>query len=274
MNPSWYDLLGVEPGASETEIRAAWKGAIADLDPTDRRFRVCNLAAEVLLDPERRAAYDAQLAAEQVDDEPVDVPGDDPVEEEGAPAASTAPATAIVPGAPATTAKHAPRPRRGVPGWALAAVGVLAALAVGAAAWIWVAEPSDASVEESTRAAQAAAERAVGPILSYDAKHLDEDQQAAESYMTSDYRKDYDQLFEVIKQNAPGTETVVKAQVVASGIVRSGDDRVDVLLFVNRPTTNKKTPQPVVYKDQVTVTMQKVGGEWLVDDMVTSPVAG
>ena len=30
------------------------------------------------------------------------------------------------------------------------------------------------------------------------------------------------------------------AEVVASGIVRSGDDRVQVLVFVNRPTTNKQ----------------------------------
>ena len=67
-SPSWYDLLGVEPGATEAEIRSAWKAAIADLDPSDRRFRVLNRAAEVLLDPEQRAAYDAELAV----DGPVD----------------------------------------------------------------------------------------------------------------------------------------------------------------------------------------------------------
>ena len=48
--------------ASADEIRAAWRAAIADLDPTDRRFGAYNQAAEVLLDPERRAAYDAELA--------------------------------------------------------------------------------------------------------------------------------------------------------------------------------------------------------------------
>ena len=60
--------------------------------------------------------------------------------------------------------------------------------------------------------------------------------------------------------------------MIASGIVRSGEDRVSVLLFVNRPTTNKQHPEPTVYNDQVTVTMQKVGDEWLVDDLVTTPV--
>ncbi len=61
MTPSWYDVLGVDPDASTEEVRAAWRAAIADLDPADRRFRSLNQAAEVLLDPERRAAYDATL---------------------------------------------------------------------------------------------------------------------------------------------------------------------------------------------------------------------
>ncbi len=64
MTPTWYDLLGVEPDASEDEIRAAWKSAIADLEPTDRRFKTLNEAAEVLLDEDRRAAYDATLDAD------------------------------------------------------------------------------------------------------------------------------------------------------------------------------------------------------------------
>src|SRR5690606_36396840 len=69
-SPSWYDLLGVAPDASGDEVRAAWRAQIADLDPTDRRFTVLNQAAEVLLDPARRAAYDAELAASTVEAEP------------------------------------------------------------------------------------------------------------------------------------------------------------------------------------------------------------
>ena len=137
--------------------------------------------------------------------------------------------------------------------------------------------PSDASVADATRQAQSSAERAIVPILSYDASRsgdLDEDQRAAEGFMTADYRDEYAKLFEVIKANAPETGTKVSAEVVASGIVRSGDDRVAVLVFVNRPTTNKQVKEPVVYKDQVTVTMQRVGDDWLVDDLVTSPAAG
>jgi Mce-associated membrane protein len=141
---------------------------------------------------------------------------------------------------------------------------------VAGCAWAWQSS-SGQTEEEATRAAQAAAERAIVPVLSYGFETLEDDQARARGYLTSDYRVDYDQLFAVISENAPQTETTVEAEVVASGIVRSGVDRVDVLVFVDRPTTNKLTPEPETYRDQVTVTMQRVGEEWLVDNLVTSP---
>ena len=210
----------------------------------------------MLLDRDRRAAYDIELLTAELDADPL-------VEEQ-----SAAPAT--------KPAELTEDPRTGwvVPGWLLVAVAATAALVVGACAVVASTAPSDASIADATRAAQTSAERAIVPILSYDGSKqgdLDEDQRAAEGFMTAEYRDEYAKLFEVIKANAPETGTKVSAEVVASGIVRSGDDRVAVLVFVNRPTTNKQLEEPVVYKDQVTVTMQKVGDEWLVDDLMTSP---
>jgi len=246
--PHLYDLFDVAPDADAAEIRAAWKAAITDLGPDDRRFRAYNQAAELLLDPERRAEYDAGLAPQEADPEP-----------------SAVVATAR------TSASSAATHGRGVPGWLLVALALLTAAAVGLATWAAYAAPSTASVEDSTRTAQAAAERAIVPVLSYDAATLDEDQAAGAAYLTAGYREDYDQLYEVIRANAPEVGTVVTTEVVSSGIVRSGTDRVQVLVFVNRPTTNKQQKQPVVYRDQVTVTMVRVGDSWLVDDLVTSP---
>ena len=270
MSPHLYDLLDVEPSASDEEIRAAWKSAIAELDPTDRRFRAYNQAAEVLLDPTRRAAYDAELAAAEPDPEP------EPVVLATGSAADPHPSVvtevAAVPEAGTTSEPSAAGSGRTVPTWLLLALALLTVALLATTAYVW-SRPSDTAVENATRSAQTAAEAAATTILSYDAATLDQDQKAAQAVMTSDYRKDYDQLFEVIKENAPRTETKVEADVIASGIVRSGEDRVSVLVFVNRPTTNKQNPQPVIYKDQVTVTMELVGDDWLVDDMETSPVA-
>jgi Mce-associated membrane protein len=266
-SPSWYDVLDLDASASESEVRAVWKAAIADLDPSDRRFRLLNQAAEVLLDRDHRAAYDAELLTAELES---------PLDEEGAPA----PVTTCPEEPRAEASRREPVDTAGdrrtnwvVPGWLLVAVAAVAALVVGASAVVASTAPSDASIAEATREAQNSAERAIVPILSYDAAHLDEDQRVAEGFMTEGYREEYAHFFEVVKNNAPGLGTKVSAEVVASGIVRSGDDRVAVLIFVNRPTTNKQLEQPVVYKDQVTVTMQKVGDEWLVDDLVTSPPA-
>lgn len=261
MTPSWYDILDVESDASAEEIRAAWRAAIADLDPADRRFRTLNQAAEVLLDPAARSAYDATLVP-VVDDAPL-ATGDEPVE----------------PPAPAPVGSAAPRAVRS---WVLVTVAIVALLLVAATAWVATrpdeellpaaSEGGVGSIEASAQEAEAVARRAIVPVLSYDYRHLDEDQAAAHTFMTSSYRSgSYDPLFETIKENAPSTKTVVSTQVIDSGIVRTSadDDRVEVLLFVNRPITNKAYKTPRASKDQVTVTMVRVDGDWLIDDLTT-----
>lgn len=249
--PNWYDVLDVSPTAGTDEIRAAWRSAIADLTPADRRFRLYNQAAEVLLDDDQRAAYDAELAAAEPELEPEPEVDADP---------------------PAPVLQEQRGPARAVPTWLIAALAVLVAGSVVLAAYLW-SQPSEGTVEEATGTARTSAERAAVPLLSYDYESLDADQEAAHEVVTSGYRSDYDDLFEVIKENAPSTETVVEVDVIASAIVRAGDDRAEILLFVNRPTTNRATTEPVVYKDQVTLTMERVGEEWLVDDLATSPIA-
>jgi Mce-associated membrane protein len=242
-SPSWYDVLGVDRAASADEVRAAWRTEIAELDPTDRRFGVLNQAAEVLLDPAARAAYDAEIA----------------------------PRVVSTPSTSATSEKDSNGGRRvPVPGWLLIGLAALTLVVAGVAGYLWVQVPSDQSVEDSTDAARAAAERAVVPVLSYDAKHIDESRAAAEGYLTGDYRKEYDKLFDgIIAKNAPSTGTVLKADLVRSGIVRSGADRVQVFVLVNQTRTNKKYTQPQVYKNWVTMTMEQVDGDWLVADMQT-----
>lgn len=262
-SPTWYDLLDVDPAAGDAEVRAAWKAAIADLDPGDRRFHTYNQAAGVLLDPDRRAEYDAGLGAVEPEPQPEPQPEAEP--ERGHARAAAHPG---LPGHPAEGRPRTAGPA--VPTWLLAGLALLTVAAVVATTWLWTRGTAE-SIEDSTRAAQAAAERAIVPILSYDHESLDEDQQRARGHLTDDYRKDYDKLFAVLAENAPRTQTTVEADVVASGIVRSGEDRVQVLVFVDRPTTNKLSREPVVYKDQVTVTMERVDDQWLVDEMITSP---
>lgn len=246
--PSWYDLLGVGPDADAEEVRAAWRAAIADLDPTDRRFGPLNRAAEVLLDPDRRAAYDGELAAHQPEPQP---------------GSETEPETGPETGPGATG-------RRPVPGWLLIGVGMAALLVAGAAAVVAATVPSDRAVEDASTQARVAAERAIVSILSYDAARLDESQAAAQAHLTGDYRREYDKLFDgVIAANAPSTGTVVRAELVRSGLVRADEARAQILLLVDQIRTNKSQKRPVVYKNWVTVTMEKVDGDWLVAGLET-----
>ncbi len=305
MSVSLYDVLDVPPDASADEIRAAWRAAVADLDPTDRRFSVYNEAGRVLLDPEQRAAYDAQRAADQETDQEPDPSESEPTESEptepeparsrpAAPPAATASAPSAQDSGRLTRAERraarqsarkiakdsraqqagprAPsgRTARVVPIWALVALAVTLVAVVSVSAYLLVAVPSDDAVREASRRAQSSAERAVVPVLSYDYRSLDQDGEAARSWMTDDYAQKYDQLFEQIQESAPQTETVVRTEVVASALVRSGEERVQVLIFVDRPTRNKALEEPVTYKDQVRVTMQKTGDRWLVDQLCTT----
>lgn len=258
MSPTWYDLLGVDRGASADEIRAAWKAEVADLDPTDRRFRTLSEAAAVLLDEERRREYDATLPDESDDpaavtEEPVGRAGTDGDDGRD----------------PATTNGR----RRPPATWLIALLAVVAVLLVALAAYAW-SRPNPKAIQEGAREAQAAAEAAVVDVLSYDYRTLEEDERDATARLTPRYRKDsYDRVWETIARNAPGTQSVVTTTVVGSSLVRTAEDRVEVLLLVDRPTTNQQITaeggEPVVYEDHVTVTMVRAGDDWLIDDMTT-----
>ncbi|BBH16951.1 hypothetical protein Back2_12380 [Nocardioides baekrokdamisoli] len=77
MTDTWYEILGVEPTASEAEIKGAWRSLVTVLGPTDHRFAAINEAASVLLDPEKRAAYDADVVDVAAPSEPEAAAGDD-----------------------------------------------------------------------------------------------------------------------------------------------------------------------------------------------------
>jgi Mce-associated membrane protein len=283
--PSWYDLLGVEPDASADEIRAAWKAGIAELEPTDRRFRVLNQAAEVLLDQDSRSDYDQALTSEAsaasegvepaVVEEVAQRPSRDPSEARRLRRSRSDRLETL-----ATDAgTQPPAAERGpfvVPAWLLAGLALATLVFAGLSIWqVGQDDPSGSSSSQEltpsdARDAQVAAERAAVAILAYDYRDLEGSRDEAVTYMTDDYLAKYDQLFDVLEQNAPNTKTIVRAELVASAVGLIGDDRVQVLVFVNRPTLNAELTEPEIYKDQATLTMLEVDGEWLVDDMTTT----
>ena len=289
MTPSLYDLLDVDESATAAEIRAAWKAAIADLDPTDRRFRAFNQAAETLLDPEQRAAYDARLSAErpveeaepgaevepatepeaepQPEPEPQSEPEAEPVPE---PEPEPEPAPEATP-EPVRTADAAP-PRL-LPLWMVALAVVVAIGAVAATVWLGLrvedrVEHRDRidDRERGAQQAEAIAEKAIEPVLSYDYRRLEEDVARATPYLTDGYAEEYTGLIEDLTKQARQAKLVVKAEAIATGIIRSGDDRAEILVFVDQESSRDGTANDPL-RMWVTLTMVSEGDGWLVDEM-------
>jgi Mce-associated membrane protein len=263
-----YAVLGVARDASQDDVRAAWARAVAGLDPTAPTFRVFNQAGEVLLDPTRRQQYDADLAAAETELAPP------------APMEPPAPAAPARPAAAPVAVKADATGRGGIaPTWLLAALLVLVVLVGGAAAFasdqiggVLPDKPAPKGAVSISDAVKAA-EQSVVPVLSYDYRDLAGTKKAALAHLTPDFQKKYEQTFTLIEENAPQTKAVVAVQVVGSAVAKVSDSSVDVLLFVNRPTTSKSHAEPVVYKDQVTLTMVRSGSGWRVDAMRTTPPA-
>jgi Mce-associated membrane protein len=282
---SLYDVLDVDPSASPEEIRAAWKAAIADLGPGDRRFRAYNEAAEVLLDPERRADYDAELsraAAEggpdlERESEPEAEPdAEAEPEPEPEPEPKPEPEPEPEPGMPESA--DAAAERTTVAPWLVAAAGVLAAAVLAVTIYVWVTfESGDAKVEATEGGvdeAVAAAEEAAVPVLSYDYRSLGEDIVEAGSYMTPGYAAKHNDLMNDLRGDIVAQKAIVDAQLQGSAVVRVGDDRADILVLVNH-VTDKDGTEPFVIPVWVTLQMVNQDGEWLVDSVTNEgAVAG
>lgn len=297
MSPNLYDLLDVDETATPEEIRAAWRGAIADLEPTDRRFRAYNDAAAVLLDPEKRAAYDAELAAAREADE-VDVEEPDAEEAEHAeeadaePVAGGAASAEAEPDAPSDDRPVAVRnpPATGT----LVALGGIAFLSLVLMIWLftlpgargalpWVDGPASpqerreqaADLADTAASAEDAAGEVIRPVLSYDYRTLDEDLAEAVAHMTDGYAEQHRGLFEEVRKEATRQRIVVSASVAGTAVAQVAEDGdlAKVVVFVDQDV-RKAGAEPVVLRMWATATLVREDGEWLLDDLCTEGDCG
>ena len=294
-NPTLYDILGVRPDASRDEVKAAWRDASDRFEPGETgspaQFRMFNEAAEVLLDPQRRKAYDEQLpvtGATDATDEPTEAdtepdtepatgpatgPDTEPVKEQDAgPAPVLAEPLAV--GLP-STGETTGRRRWTAPVAVLAVLGLLTAVAMGIAIYLGTQYQRASAYEEALGQAPSSAERAATAILSYNHTSLDADRDAAAKFLTSGYESDYVDTFNsLVKKDATETKAKVEAEVLASSAMsQAGDrdpDRVPVLLFVDQTTVSTaNSGEPSVALNRVRFDMVKVDGTWMVDGITS-----
>jgi Mce-associated membrane protein len=164
------------------------------------------------------------------------------------------------------------------PSWlVLTVLGVLAlalvatAVVLGLVTWSYREVRHDDAVDQASRTAPAAAERAASTILSYSYTSLSADEKAAARLMTPAYRAKYTKSFtKLVEPNAPKLHAKVTAEVKASGVSHADPDRVDVLVYVNQTTVSTANGgEPQVALNRAMFKMKKVGGDWLVDDITS-----
>jgi Mce-associated membrane protein len=176
--------------------------------------------------------------------------------------------------APAERRRRIPRVRgRVIPGWLLLGLaaltaGVLVVDGVTSARSSAVSAGSPAIGAEALTAAPAQAEKAAEQILSYDYADLRQDTAAAATTMTPEYAQTFQRTVDdLLADSAAQRRGVVKARVMASGVVSADAAKVDVLLFVDQASTIAGADAPQTALNRVVLTMVYADGRWLVDDV-------
>jgi Mce-associated membrane protein len=129
------------------------------------------------------------------------------------------------------------------------------------------------SVEEQARTdAVKAARVAAGDILGYDYRSIDDSIKRARSETTGAFRKQYDSTASELLPQSKQVKAIVQATVGSAAVMSGNRDRVVVLLFVDQATVKQqpgaKTPETRIDQSRVRMTMSRVGGHWLVSELV------
>lgn len=289
MSVNNYDLLNVDESATAEEIRAAWKAAIADLDPSDRRFRAYNDAAGVLLDQEKRASYDAGLAQARIDAE-ADVTTEADVESEAEVEAEVEAGAAAEAEQMAAPVVESRAPSAGPSRATLIGVAVAAVLAVVLAVCTFalpgvradespgdIAERS-AAQDKATLAAESAAEQMVAPVLSYNHKTMDEDLARLKGFLTTKMADKQSAAWPELTKEAQAQQIAVEATATGTALTRVDPDgrRATVVVFIDQ-YVEKKATEPFVLHMWATMSLVREGGtegRWLLDDLCTDDSCG
>ena len=286
-NPTWYDVLGVSRDASPAEIKAAWRDATDKFEPGSGagQFRMFNEAADVLLDPARRAEYDASLAAPGGTSEAA-TPHPAPAAVE--PTHQVDPQTDVKAQRREERARRREQKREAKASQAPAAepasrrtmvvaglVALLAVAAVVVAVVLGLQVRTEARVADAREQAPAAAERAAKAIFAYNYQDMPADLARAKPYLTDSFAKEFTKNFHLLEKQADGTpgpaietKTVVKSDVPATSVVDAEDGVVRVLAYVNL-TSTRPGRDPQIFQNRVTMKMVKDGDRWLVDKVDT-----
>jgi Mce-associated membrane protein len=151
-------------------------------------------------------------------------------------------------------------------------VSVLVVLAIAASVLLAVVAQRQAhhnAVNAARKDATAAARAETAATLTYDYRHLDADFAAAERGLTAKFRASYAQTTaSSVVPLATKTHAVSSATIAASGVISASADSAQILVYADQTVQNnllKATSR--LDRSVVEVSMVKVGGRWLIDNL-------
>lgn len=152
--------------------------------------------------------------------------------------------------------------------WRITSMAVLAAAAAAAAVTagrLGIGAHRDGALAQARNAALTAAAAEIPQILSYDYRRIGADLARARSDTTGVFRGQFGVLAsQIIGPAATQQHTVTRATVPAVSVLSATADQAVLLVFVDQSTTSKAQPAPQQAASQIRVTMQQIGGRWLV----------
>ncbi|MFC4853369.1 hypothetical protein [Actinophytocola glycyrrhizae] len=164
------------------------------------------------------------------------------------------------------------RPRR-----VAVALGVLAALLVGGGTWALVAADDlrssgaaqNSALVDTGRTAEvsAAVSSALNQIFSYSYDRTEVTEEAAAAVLRGEAREVYDRLFAQVRDKAPAQKLVLTSRVVYSAVQSLEGDRARLLVFLDQSATRVDTNTTNAAAAQLSVTVKREGGHWVITDM-------
>ncbi|HEY1571069.1 MAG TPA: hypothetical protein VGG05_06990 [Pseudonocardiaceae bacterium] len=151
---------------------------------------------------------------------------------------------------------------------------LVAVLLVAAGGWFLVRSTSLRSVANQALVDQGATNRVIGDvsgavdrIFSYSYNDTDATRQAAAAVLTGKAAGQYSTLFGQVRQHAVAEKLKLTTRVVAAGVTRLDGSQAQLLVFLDQAATRGDTGRTSTSAAQLSITVQLVGGHWLIADM-------
>jgi hypothetical protein len=164
-------------------------------------------------------------------------------------------------------------------GWIIAAVAALAAaVLLGVGLWLtdgvwWAKSSTSAHREQVRQQVLAAAKTCTAAILSYDYRTLAQNEKTGQACATGQLKADYTKLMDTtVKTIAPQNKAVQVLQVAKAGITSVSSDGKQwvILVYGQQSVTTSTVTSPRLDISSASVTLNNVGGVWLVSNMTTT----